>query len=85
MSDSQFSDEIDRANFIADMANQEAVEHYRYLARPEQQKDAEGNWETSECVDCGKDIEDGRLAMGKVRCFDCQTIKEKKERLYARS
>lgn len=85
MSDNQFSDEIDRANYIADMANQEAVAHYRLLAKPEQQRDADGNWETEECVDCGRDIEEGRLALGKLRCFDCQTLKEKKEKGYARS
>ena len=72
MSDNQFSDEIDRANYIAD------------LAAPEQKQDESGAWETEECVDCGEDIEEQRLAMGKVRCFSCQSIKEKKEKNYAR-
>lgn len=84
MSENQFSDEIDRANYIADLANQEAVKHYSLLAAPEQRQDESGAWETEECVDCGEDIEEQRLAMGKVRCFSCQTIKEKKEKNYAR-
>lgn len=84
MSDNQFSDEIDRANFIADMANQEAVKHYSLLAAPEQKRDENGQWETEECVSCGEDIKPARLLMGKIRCITCQTIKEKKERNYAR-
>ena len=84
LSDNQFSDEIDRANFIADMANQEAVNHYRLLAAPEQTRDTSGNWETEECVDCGEDIGAARLNLGKIRCISCQTIKEKKERNYAK-
>lgn len=84
MSENQFSDEIDRANFIADMANQEAVDYYRLLAQPEQQRDADGNWETEECVDCGDEIGEGRLAMGRIRCIGCQTARELKGKRYAR-
>ena len=84
MSENQFSDEIDRANYIADLANQEAVKHYSLLAAPEQKKGPNGEWETEECVDCGEDIEPQRLTLGKVRCFSCQSIKEKKEKNYAR-
>jgi RNA polymerase-binding transcription factor DksA len=84
MSENQFSDPIDRASYIADVANREAEEHYRRLAAPEQVKGADGKWETEECVDCGEDIEPQRLEMGKVRCIACQTIKEKREKNYAR-
>ena len=48
MSENQFSDEIDRANYIADLANQEAVKHYSLLAAPEQKQDESGAWETEE-------------------------------------
>lgn len=30
------------------------------------------------CVGCGDTIPEGRLALGKVRCVICQTIKERK-------
>lgn len=32
------------------------------------------------CIACGDDIPEGRLALGKVRCVICQTIKERKAR-----
>ena len=30
------------------------------------------------CVGCGDEIPEGRLALGKVRCVVCQTIKERR-------
>ena len=83
MSENQFSDEIDRANYIADLANQEAVKHYSLLAAPEQKQDESGAWETEECVDCGEDIPAERLALGKVRCVHCQSTLETRRRRYA--
>ncbi|MFN9030129.1 MAG: TraR/DksA C4-type zinc finger protein [Betaproteobacteria bacterium] len=30
------------------------------------------------CVDCEIEIPEARLAMGKVRCVDCQSLREKR-------
>lgn len=30
------------------------------------------------CVDCEIEIPEARLALGKVRCVDCQSLKEKR-------
>jgi len=76
----QYSDLIDRANYIAEAATQEAVDHVRRLAAPEQDPDDLD----PDCVDCGNPIEEVRLQMLKCRCVSCQTIKEKKEKMYGR-
>lgn len=30
------------------------------------------------CIDCGDDIPEGRLALGKIRCVHCQELLEKR-------
>jgi RNA polymerase-binding transcription factor DksA len=80
----QFSDEMDRAAHITDMANEEAVQEQRRKAAPEQVQNEDGSWPTTECLDCDESIEQGRLAMGKVRCFACQCSLEQRRKLYAR-
>ena len=32
----------------------------------------------ADCVDCGESIEPGRVQLGKVRCFHCQSDREKR-------
>jgi len=38
---------------------------------------------TLECVDCDEPIKPARLAMGKIRCVDCQSRRERLQRLRA--
>lgn len=78
----RFSDESDRATYIEQQANDEAVDHHRRLAAPEQVKDENGNWPHTDCVECGDTIHPKRLEMGKVRCVYCQHIKESQSRQY---
>lgn len=35
-------------------------------------------WDGKNCFDCGDEVNSTRLALGRVRCVDCQTIAEKK-------
>ncbi len=36
------------------------------------------------CYDCGSDIPEGRLALGKFRCIGCQAAREKRYKLGGR-
>jgi RNA polymerase-binding transcription factor DksA len=74
------ADEIDRANHLAELATQDSVAHYRRLAAPEQDPDNLDPY----CADCGDEIEDARLLMFRMRCFGCQSAKEKREKQHAR-
>jgi len=74
-----FTEIVDLGNYFADLHNSRAVAAARALSAPEQIRREDGSWPTTECVDCGEDIEPERLAMARVRCFSCQTHKEKKE------
>ncbi|MBK6403299.1 MAG: TraR/DksA C4-type zinc finger protein [Rhodocyclaceae bacterium] len=79
-----FADDIDRAAFLTEVANESAVANARMKARPEQVRNADGTWPTTECVECGELIEEARLDMGKVRCFECQSTLEKRGRQHVR-
>ena len=80
----KFADELDRAAHIAQIANETAVKEISRKARPEQMQNADGTWPIVACIDCDLEIEDGRLALGKVRCFECQSKLEKRVRLHVR-
>lgn len=75
-----FADDIDRANHLAEMATNDAVDAVRRRAAAEQDPDNL----SIECQDCGEDIEPARLQMLRCRCFKCQTNKELREKQYAR-
>lgn len=79
-----FADEIDRAAYITEKANDEAVEATRRLAAPEQVRNEDGSWPRTECTDCGEDIEAVRLELGRIRCFSCQDALEKRNRQFGR-
>lgn len=70
------SDPLDQASHLADLHNMQSLEMARLKAAPEQVQDADGNWPETECVDCGEDIGEVRLSLGKVRCIGCQEAKE---------
>lgn len=72
------ADILDRANEVAEEWTNEQINGHRWAARPEQVQGADGKWETLDCVDCGELIEDARLLMGKVRCYSCQELKERR-------
>lgn len=84
-------DPLDQATQYAEEALAESVDHYSRLAQPEQRQVLvmeDGvevlQWETEDCVDCGYPIEPGRLELAKVRCFTCQSLKDKRNKTYGR-
>lgn len=74
------ADILDQASNVTLASTANQIAHLSYLAAPEQERDAEGNWQVTECLDCGEEIEEGRLNLGKVRCLRCQETLEKKRR-----
>lgn len=36
------------------------------------------SWDGETCFDCGEDLPEERVEMGRVRCVPCQTVAEKK-------
>lgn len=80
----KFSDPVDQGSHLAALHNDSAVEMQRRKAAPQQVKNAKGQWPTTECIDCGEDIEAVRLEMGRIRCFSCQDLLEKVEKQHAK-
>lgn len=76
----QFADPIDQANEVAQNHTDDAIAAVRRAGAPEQ----DPNDLDPYCCDCGSEIEEGRLALLKKRCFACQTIHEKKEKMRGR-
>lgn len=76
------ADHLDQATqtteFLVASRTQEASDR----SLPEQTQNEDGTWPHIECVDCGVDIPAGRLALGKVRCIACQSVKEKRANGY---
>lgn len=75
-----FSDDIDKANELAQRMNDHAVAQAMAKSKPEQVQNPDGSWPVTECDDCGIDIEPGRVALGKIRCITCQEALEKASR-----
>lgn len=76
----KYIDPLDQAAAIAAAAADDGIAAARRRAAPEQTKNEDGTWPVTECLDCGCDIPEGRLNLGKVRCVFCQEAKERKER-----
>lgn len=75
MQDSEiYADELDRAAAIQDKLNEQALEQAKANNKPESHPDFDG--ET--CVECGDDMPQVRLQLGKIRCISCQQIRETK-------
>jgi len=70
------ADPLDEATALASSVTDAAIEEVRRANAPETHPDFDG--ET--CVDCGEDIPAGRLALGKIRCINCQRILEQRQR-----
>ena len=73
-------DPLDRASRAEHEMTASAVAEHRAAAAPEQVPNADGSWPTTDCVECGCEIEAGRLALGKVRCLRCQELLERRKR-----
>lgn len=75
---SRNADFLDNASELAQKLADAGVKAVQQRNRPEQLRNADGTWPITDCVDCEIEIPEGRLNMGRIRCRDCQEIKEKK-------
>lgn len=66
------TDPMEFASELEERERANAIAAHAAKLKPEQVRDAAGNWETEDCIDCGEPIGEARLQMGKVRCIECQ-------------
>lgn len=71
------ADDSDRASVIEATFNADALRDARRKAQPETHPDFDGK----HCVDCGDEIPEARLALGRVRCIECQSEIEFRRKL----
>ena len=69
-------DPVDQASRLDLEHTAESVAAARAAAVPKQKPNANGEYEITECEECGDDIHPVRLAHGFVTCVGCQEHKE---------
>jgi len=74
-------DPIDKAAALTDMYTEHCVAAARQGAKPEQVQNEDGSWPVTECIDCGVDLPQARIELGRVRCVECQHRLEQRNRL----
>lgn len=74
----RYADQLDKASAVAQEFIEQSTRAARELNKPEQVQNEDGTWPHPDCVDCGEDIPEGRLKLGRVRCVDCQEYLEKR-------
>lgn len=73
----RFSDPLDEASQLSAQLTDSAIAAARDACnRPENHPDFDG--ET--CISCGDDIVPARLAMGRIRCTECQSRLELRQK-----
>lgn len=78
--DNEVYDEVDIASALEMGFIAKALEAHKSKVAPETHPDFDGE----SCIDCGDDIPQVRLNMGKIRCVYCQEALEKKNKLHGR-
>ena len=76
MDNEKYADELDRASMIQERLNEEALETVKRRNQPETHPDFDG----ATCIECGDDLPQVRLGLGKIRCVACQSVREAKHR-----
>lgn len=76
----KYIEQIDQANQIMEEFTAAHIHRIQAKNKPEQAQNPDGSWPHTECVDCDDPIPEGRLALGKIRCIDCQELKERHEK-----
>ena len=74
---SNYPDLLDRASELAGRYADEGVAHIQKQAAPQQVQREDGSWPYPECIECGEDIPEARLKLGRIRCVGCQEAFEK--------
>lgn len=78
--DDKLTDPSDIASREEDYFRVEALRQIRQAAQEQSHPDFDGKT----CLDCANDIPNQRLALGKIRCVDCQELIERPSRLFGR-
>jgi RNA polymerase-binding transcription factor DksA len=76
------SDLLDQASQASELFLEESITQATKHVQPERHPDFDGK----HCVDesCGVVIPKARLAMGRVRCVDCQALQERNAKQYVK-
>lgn len=72
-------DEGDIASMLQMRENAAALARSQAAVAPETHPDFDGE----SCLDCGNEIPEARLKMGKIRCVHCQGKLETRSKLFA--
>ena len=75
------ADPLDLASEQELTSTESYIAQARAKNKPEQIQNPDGTWPETECLDCGEEIPQGRLELGKIRCIECQEFLEKRQRL----
>lgn len=73
-------DDVDHSQMISEMYLSQALKAHFETKNPPQSPFVKGEGKESVCIDCGEEIDPGRLAAkpDAVRCIDCQGKRERK-------
>lgn len=74
--DERFTELGDAAQRLNEEMNAQALRVIQARSAPETHPDFDG----VHCVDMGEEIPPERLALGKVRCIDCQRVLERRSK-----
>lgn len=66
--------ELEMAERLAQQQRDAKIAEVRESVLPEYHEDFDGK----NCVDCGNGVGALRLKMGRIRCVECQTVREKR-------
>lgn len=66
------SDCLDSAVELTQIRMDDAIKESSRALRPQQIRNDDGTWPVTDCDECGNEIPEGRLLMGKIRCVYCQ-------------
>jgi RNA polymerase-binding transcription factor DksA len=75
---SHIPDPNDAASIAEQKFNANGVKAVQDLLKPQKHPDFDGE----HCLDCGVEIPAARLADGRIRCVDCQSLLEVKSKQY---
>lgn len=67
------ADNLDRASELEEIQRQSAIQ-----AMQRKMQQVPSDFDGTNCVDCGDEVEEGRIAIGKYTCFLCQTKRERR-------
>lgn len=70
--------DLERAEWLTDLMRDDGVWRVRKALEPEHDPDFDG----LHCISCGNEIPEERLKLGRIRCVECQRVKEFTEKMH---